>query len=287
MRVLFIEPPRFGQAFQEYKRKKLFLIPRPKPLILGLVRLTQKQRSKSGSFSSGPITFTITSLLGLGLLATLLFYPTTAMVTVAYQNQLIGSLFTVICVMGAMAGNTPSRCSQMLHFKKPRNVNPHRVQETNPKEATISIKGHHPACGSFSAHIFQIGDKTYCAGCTALVTGAALALMGTALYFFVGLSIGGFGPFLFWLGFVGVACGLLQYLWFASKASIHFFLDAFFVIGAFFLLVGVDNMNGSLALELYLLVMILYWIMTRITLSKWEHKKKCANCSAGPCGFVE
>jgi hypothetical protein len=175
----------------------------------------------------------------------------------------------------------------MLHFKKPRNANPHRVQEMNPREAKVPLKGHHPACGNFSAHVFQIGDRIYCAGCTALVTGAALALMGTALYFFVGLSIGEFGPFVFWLGFVGVACGLLQYLWFASKASIHFFLDVFFVIGAFFLLVGVDNMKGSLGLELYLLVMILYWIFSRTVLSRWEHKKKCVRCSLGPCGFVE
>ena len=91
---------------------------------------------------------------------------------------------------------------------------------------------------------------------------------------------------IFWLGFIGVACGLLQYnLSNVNRGPVHFFLNVIFVLGAFLLLVGVNEISGSSFLGVYLLTLIVYWIMARITLSQLEHRKICATCNSKLCSF--
>lgn len=159
------------------------------------------------------------------------------------------------------------------------------MKQTNTKETTIMFKGHHPTCGNFSSHLLQFGSKIYCAGCTGLVVGAIISLVVSLLYFFTGLGVGEAGMLIFWLGFIGVACGLLQYNLFTNRGVVHFFLNTIFVLGAFLLLVGVNEVNGNFVLDSYLLTLIVYWIIARIMLSQLEHKKICATCSLKSCSY--
>jgi len=227
------------------------------------------------------------SLLSLCILAILTFkipMPTTIL---SWQKQLISSIFGIICLSGIMAGISPSRCSGMLHFKRSKNESSYETKQTSAGETAVRFKGHHPTCGKFSAHVFQLSGKTYCAGCTGLVTGAVVSLLANILYLFASFHTAEAGALAFWLGFWGVACGLLQYgVLDLNRSAVHSFLNVTFVIGALLLLIGVIEVNSNFALELYLLTLIVYWIITRIMLSQAEHKKICASCGSKSCSFT-
>jgi len=174
----------------------------------------------------------------------------------------------------------------MLHFRRESSASYSVVQATGEMRS-FRFKGHHPDCGKFSAHVFKLGGKTYCAGCTGLVLGAAASLFGVAFYFFFGLPVEQ-GSFIFWLGFLGVACGLLQYhLFNFGGSSVHLFLNVTFVFGAFLFLVGVDEIARSLAVDSYLLALNVYWVSTRIVLSRQEHRRICSICDVKLCRVFE
>jgi hypothetical protein len=155
--------------------------------------------------------------------------------------------------------------------------------DTSQNKREISYKGHHPTCENFSSHVIQIGGKIYCAGCSGLVVGALIALAGTAYYFFLQDPSAQFIALSFWAGLAEVTLGLLQYELFVNKASLHFLLNIIFVVGALLLLIGVNEMNGSLSLSIYFLLVILFLINVRSTLSRLEHEKKCSICKEEDC----
>jgi len=225
------------------------------------------------------------SLLGLGLLAILTFNQTVPKTDFTWQKPLVGSIFSVICIFGIIVGLSPSSCSQITHFKTAERRNSHIAKRSNNEETSIAFRGHHPICGNFASHVLSFGNRILCAGCTGLVTGAVLSLTGSLLYFFIGFSIGEFGVLVFWLGFLGVLCGLLQYKLPISNSYMHFILNVIFVLGVFLLLVGVNSANESLTLDLYFLALSVYWILTRIELSRAEHRKKCISCSLKTCSL--
>lgn len=199
------------------------------------------------------------------------------------QKELIGAAFGAICLLGILAGISPNRCNRLVGhapiIKTPSDEQVKAVREQkNP-----SFKGHHPDCGNFSSHIIQIGGRTYCAGCTGLVIGATMALIGTIVYTLLQSLSAHSVTVTFWSGLVGVTLGLLQYNLFANRASIHFLLNVVFVVGAFLLLVGVTEMNGSLSIGVYFLLLVLFLINVRSTLSRLEHRKKCVGCDVEYC----
>lgn len=224
------------------------------------------------------------SLFGLCLLAMLTFGIPISVIDFPLQKQLTGSIFMAICLLGITAGVYPSGCSRMLHFRRIKNNSYNTMTQAGTKETTIRFEGHHPTCGNFSAHVLQLSGKTYCAGCTGLVVGAIISVLGSFMYFFAGLQVGEAGIVVFSLGFLGVACGLLQHnLPNANRGAVHLFLNVVFVLGAFLLLVGVTEITNNFILGLYLLGLIVYWIITRVTLSKREHEKICATCGLKSC----
>jgi len=57
-----------------------------------------------------------------------------------------------------------------------------------------------------------------------------------------------------------------------------------FVFGAFLVLVGIDALAENLFVDLFLTVLISFWILTRIQLSQWDHSRICRDCKS-PCGI--
>lgn len=236
--------------------------------------------------NSVPTLFLLTSLLGLCLVAALTFSHESLSATFPRRKPLIGSIFGSICLLGIIAGLSPSRCSQMLHFKtKSRKGSSHAAGTSGTGGRIFLLEGHHPNCGNFSAHVFRLRDKTFCAGCTGLILGAVMSIFGVILYFFAGLSIGQSGFIVFWFGFAGVALGLLQYNIKVKKSFVHLFLNVIFVFGAFLLLVGVDAVTRSFAVGLYINALSVFWVLTRIVLSQQEHRRICAACDVESCEF--
>lgn len=218
------------------------------------------------------------SLLGLFLIIALVesSHPTTA--NLSWRKPAIGTLFSIVCITGILAGVFPSKCSSTIHFGKIQST-------TRGAENETVFSGHHPRCGQFKAHIFQVGDKVLCAGCTGLIIGAVLSLFGVVMYFMNQCTLLG-GPLVFWVGVIGVCCGLLQYHFFNwGSYFVHLIVNVLFVFGSFLLLISVDAITKSWIIDVYLIVLSVFWVFTRISLSQMDHKRICSACPMEKCKF--
>lgn len=196
-------------------------------------------------------------------------------------------VFSIVCVLGILAGVFPSKCSNTFHFRRAREKQEELAHtSTILRKKALSLRGHHPDCGSFGAHVFLVGNRIFCAGCVGLILGAVLSLFGATLYFFINLPVWLNYFSVFWIGLIGISCGLLQYhLFNYGKSSIHLVVNAFFVFGVFLLLVGTDGMTQSVIVDFYLVALCIFWLYTRILLSQSDHKLICTDCRAEECEF--
>ena len=225
------------------------------------------------------------SVIGLALLPFLMLNPPLSPV-LPLQNQFIGVAFMVICILGIIAGISPTHCSRPSRTKKGTNTRQTISDSPLQKGDSLQKKGHHPTCEKFTSHVIQIRSRTFCAGCTGLVSGALLALIGSSVFFFGNLRL----PFpigVFWLGIGFVAVGLLQHfiyqVFHVNRGEIRFLANVIFVFGAFLLLATLTQLTNSVVLGGYLLILILYWIFTRIVMSRRSHQRICAQCGNRIC----
>jgi len=227
------------------------------------------------------------SFLGLILIAAFINLSPTIQDDTPLRKPLVGAVFSTVCALGILAGISPSKCSYMFHFRKTKQEGD--IQESAELlKKTLAFRGHHPDCSNFGAHVFRVGDKVFCAGCVGLILGAVLSFFGVALYFFIHLSFWSNYFLIFWIGFVGVSCGLLQYHLFNwGKSSIHLFVNTFFVLGVFLLLVGVDAITQNVFVDFYLIALSIFWLYTRILLSQVDHRKICTACHVNECEFYK
>jgi len=193
-----------------------------------------------------------------------------------WRKPLIGSIFSLICILGIFAALFPKQCSQTFHFRKENmNLTSHRIHATS----------HHPDCDcrKFSAHVIRVGSHTLCAACTGLLLGAIIALVGTTFYFFSGRNVEGVSFSVVLIGTAGIILGFLQLKF---RGFLRLLLNTFFVLGAFLILVGIDELAESLFADFFLTALIAFWILTRIQLSQWDHWRICSNCES-PCEVWE
>ena len=230
------------------------------------------------------------SLFGLFVMGMLAFNPPAAEEGLLWRRPMIGSIFGPICALGILAALFPKECSGTLHFKKEEMpVNKYSDSRQNwlaSHRNQPTVRGHHPDCGNFSTHVFRIKNKTFCTSCAGLLLGALITLVGTILYFFNDWRIGQEGLLAVNLGIFGVGFGLLQFPLLKNGRSVtRFLLNVFFVLGAFSILIGIDTLVRSLAIDLFLIFLIDFWLLTRISLSQWDHKMICYACRMAICKF--
>jgi hypothetical protein len=234
-------------------------------------------------FPLASLFFLTFSFTGLIFIAVLTNQPTTTQSNIPWRKPLVGTAFSIVCILGILAGIFPSKCSSMFHFRRTKQKEPAKESADLPKK-TLAFHGHHPDCGNFGAHVFRLGNRVFCAGCVGLILGAVLSLFGVALYFFLNLPLWFSYEIVFWIGIVGVSCGLLQYHLFNwGKSSVHLSVNTFFVFGVFLLLVGVDEITQSLIVDFYLVALSIFWLYTRILLSRLDHRKICTTCRLEEC----
>jgi hypothetical protein len=185
------------------------------------------------------------------------------------RKPLMGLAFSLICLFGIFAALFPEQCSQAYHFQTKRLTLP---------SSRIHSASHHPDCEKFSAHVIHLGSHTLCAACAGLLTGAFIALVGTVLYFFGGWHIEAADSAVF----AGVAAVVIGFFQIEFRGFIRSLLNVFFVVGGFLVLVGIDELAASLPVDLFLLAFVVFWIMTRIQLSQWDHWRICNSCTS-PC----
>ncbi len=200
-----------------------------------------------------------------------------------WHRPLVGSVFAAICLLGILAVLFPDACSRFFVSGSQKNVARSRVFHG----AGSTLIGHHPQCGGYSGHVFTVGQKVFCAACSGLFIGALLALVGIGVFFFGGWRIAQSAAVIVVVGVVGVALGLLQSpLPVLQKSSVvRLFTSVFFVVGAFLILLGIEELAHNVSLDLFVVALSVFWLVTRISFSSWDHERICFRCRSESCGF--
>ena len=237
-----------------------------------------------------PLFLMSVSLFGLFLVGMLALNPPVADEDLFWRKPVIGSIFGSICMLGMLAALFPKGCSGTSHFEKEEM--PANRYDKPPQSSFGSVRiypnilGHHPDCGNFSTHMFQIKKKTFCTSCIGLLLGALITLAGTILYFFNNWQISHKSLLVVSVGIFGTGFGLLQFPLFKNRRGfLRFFWNVYFVLGTFFILIGIDTLTRSVAIDMFLILLTVFWLFARISLSQWDHKRICHACNVAKCEF--
>jgi len=215
------------------------------------------------------------SFFGLILAVFLTFHPPISEEDFVWRKPVVGSAFGAVCVLGILAVFFPNLCSRFFGFKRSSSTS-HTI--------TSTLLGHHPVCGRFSTHVFRLGDRMFCATCSGLFLGALIVLVGLAFYFFGNWQIGQLAFPAVLVSAAAVVFGLLQSpLPILQNSIIRLFSSTFFVAGTFLILVGMEELAHSVSVDLFLILLSVFWLVTRISLSQWDHERICSKCTLDSC----
>lgn len=213
--------------------------------------------------------------------------------SIYWQRQLIFSLFLLICFSGMLAALFPDKCLEILqkYYVSERKqyissnsskIPPYTSQKSEIKAKKIkcegiNFEGHHPSCKNYENHIISLKNKKYCAGCSGLILGALISIIGILIYLKGFLVEYGVITFVSGISLVVITL-YLPLFWNIKKPGFKFLFNVLFVFGAFLGLIGIYTINKNLGLALFYLVLILIWIMTRISISEHNHRLICKRC---------
>lgn len=231
------------------------------------------------------------SFFGLVLAGLLMVSPPVAQVGFVWRKPVVGSVFALICVLGSLAAVFPVACSRGFGLRSKAGRGGHVdfgfKGDVPALGADSVLQGHHPTCDAFSSHVFKLGGRVFCATCSGLFLGALTSLVGVAVYFFAGLTVGANASVLGFVGLVGVAVGLLQSVVIRVRWSfVRVFSGFVFVVGALLILFAVDGLVGDFFLDVFVVLLSVFWIFARVGLSRWEHDGMCSNCDSVSCVLV-
>lgn len=178
-------------------------------------------------------------------------------------------IFSILCLLGAIATLFPHRCSPYITLSE-------KVASSRYSDlGTIRIvHGHHPICDRFEKHEFRIREKFFCSSCMGLLIGSITSFLISTLHYIYKLVL----PDIFgFFSLIFIVSGLFYIPLIKVKPLFRFIFNALFVIGFSLILVVMDKRNNFF-LDLIIVCLSIFWMMTRIQLSRWSYHKICANC---------
>jgi hypothetical protein len=208
------------------------------------------------------------SIVGLALVNVLVLQPNLEPFQSSVRTIVVGSLYSVICVLGIAAVFYPTKCMGLFQKQNPQS-------QISGISNSVRINGHHPDCQSFSGNRIRINGRDLCAACSGLLIGAMIALVGCALQFFIGLNLVSPTVWLLALGEICMISGLVQ-IKFNGYAKV--ILNVVFVVGSFVTLAGADVLGESLLIDVYVLGLIGFLLWLRILLSERNNRRICQAC---------
>jgi hypothetical protein len=220
-------------------------------------------------FESLPFPELVLSAVGMALV---LIALENSLSPITQQNPIHLIIFVSLCVLGAVATLFPRRCSPEIRVTGDLHVS----RYTDVLGLRI-IHGHHSDCRDLSNHEVLLGEKRICAGCLGLLAGSFIAVFLTATQGIQRMPV----PFQFgYLGLAFVAAGIVYSVVIpGSPPVLRTVLNAFFVTGfALEYLV----LTSARDLGLMGISLSIFWMYTRIRLSRWSHERLCAVCDE-PC----
>ncbi len=236
-------------------------------------------------------TYTLVSVFGAVLILSLAAFlpflkisPTLAIV----RKPIVGVFYIGICSLGLVAAIFPRKCMSKRHAPKiTDNTEGEVVYELEGTSSCMGVSishGHHPGCETFDPHELILGRKSFCAGCLGLAIGAVISICGSMLYF--GDFLSPHASLAAYFIIIGTICNMAMlgryFILPRSGGPVRVFLHATMVVGASCVLIGVDLLGQNLFFDYGTIVLVLFWLRTKMLLTKWEHKKVCAACDH-PC----
>jgi hypothetical protein len=192
--------------------------------------------------------------------------------SVTPQNPAHFIIFISLCVFGAVATLFPRRCSLDL----PTSGDLHLSRYTEFLGVRI-IHGHHSDCRGLNNHEIRLGEKRICAGCLGLLAGSILAILLAATQTIQSIPV---PPLLGYLGLIFVAAGLTYSVLVPGiPPALRTSLNALLVTGFALVYLSLSSVSGLGFMGLSLSI---FWMYTRIQLSRWSHERLCAGCDE-PC----
>lgn len=186
------------------------------------------------------------------------------------QELIVLSVYIVICLLGMFAAVSPSSCVAITNGKNKG------LSDTSSEN---KFEGHHPPCNEFENHTFTIGAKKFCSGCTGLFVGGLIAFFGTIYWVLSGAQFYS-GMFEFYIGFILVLVSFLGI--YALKTSLSYLkllFNMFLVVGSFLILIGMADVSSNLSVQIFYLLLICIWILTRSSISELNHGIICEECN--------
>ena len=231
------------------------------------------------------LSLVIISLIGVILASILLFYTPVSQ-DLSWRRPIVSSIYALICILGAIAVFFPKNCSRIIRSKRWETTptTPHKTPQIDKMRTTSFLgfkltHGHHPNCEGFSDHEFQIGRKTYCAGCIGLLIGASISLVTVSAYFISQVQLDKVAIHLVGFGFITVLAGLMTPIFIAGRSAVRLAANTFLILGMSSILVGADTLLHNIQIDLYLIALDILWLTTRISLSQLNHERICADCT--------
>jgi hypothetical protein len=214
---------------------------------------------------------TAVSIVGLALIPVLVLQPYLEHFEFSIRHSLVGALYSAVCLLGVAAVFYPAKCRGL--FQKTQNPMP----QVHKPSSSVQIRGHHPDCQNYSGNRIWVWGRGFCAACSGLLAGAIIALIGAALYFFVGLDAPWASVWLVALGEAWMLLGLAQ-IKFAGYVKM--IVNVIFVVGSCVTLIEADVLGKSVLVDLYVLGLIDFLLWLRILLSEWNNKRTCQMCQS-------
>ncbi len=221
-----------------------------------------------GQKTRTPLALLTLSLMGVLLAIGFLTKPRTP--TTTEYDLLVWVIFSALCIMGATATFFPHHCSVSINL--PEDLHTSKFTIIRGRQF---VHGHHPTCEKFKCHEFILGGKTFCASCIGLLIGAVSAFIVATVNFVYNYS---FSPV---VGYIGLGCIILGLLYIPllrpRTPVLRSAYNALFVLGFALLLVTVDGI-GDLGFDLVVIGLCVFWMFTRIQLSRWSYDIMCGSC---------
>ncbi len=191
---------------------------------------------------------------------------------VTQQNPAHLIVFVALCALGAVATLFPRRCSPEIRVSG--DLPPSRYTDVLGIRV---IHGHHSDSRNFSNHEIRLGEKRICAGCLGLLAGSFIAIIITVTQAIQSIPV---PPQSGFLGLAFVAAGLAYSVLIPeSPPVLRTALNAFLVAGFALVYLVLTSVRG---LGLMGISLSIFWMYTRIRLSRWSHERLYAGCDE-PC----
>lgn len=218
--------------------------------------------------------YLILSTTAAAIILLLSFVKTSTTNTVTINDKLlVAGAFIASCIFGISIAIYPGWHKKLIK-KESHNLNKQLQKPTRKR------KGHHPDCQPFKSHTITIKNKTLCAGCLGLSTGAILAIILTILYINTPLEqTNNLYHILIILGLTIISLTYIEIMLPTRKPIIHVISNILLVISFLLITISILEITKNTVYGLIAILLSFLWLDTRIQLSQWQHTRICHECT--------